>query len=337
MMRGIMMKNKDELLEQMIKDEYERAALEEDAALREDDSISVPAGVKESLFLKISKNIEMLEQKEKLEKPEDVDRIKKVDEIERVKGTGEEKRVEKKEEKEEIEGKQPDNLYANMSEEDRRALEIGRRVMEEEARAKREGKVVRKKKRVKMYFGVAAALVLAMAWGVTTLGGPEKIMRMMTQVVGSRQIERVDSSEDNLIIVNEDEEEAYQKIEEEFGVEPVKVMLISEDMEFVNMKLDEVMQTAELYYKLNGNKLSYLISASHKKAAFGFEIADEVIDEYSIIVHGKKIEVKKYQVAGEDVVKYSASFKDLGLKYVIYGIMEQPEFELLIERLHFFS
>lgn len=348
------MKNNDELLEQMIKEEYEREAKEEEAALLDDDSIIMPAGKKEDLYLKICGEIEKLEKAGKLEPAENIDSIGESEEEKKL-GIAENAEKSKADEKpglatkiegaeaaakvgrvEKIEIVQHDDLYANMSEEDRKALEIGRRVMEAEAEAKaqKHGKVVYKKKRIRMYVGIAAALVLAMAVGVTSMGGPEKIIKMMTQMVGNRELERVDSSENNLIIVNEDEDEAYQKIAEKFGVQPVKVMLVSEDMKFVNMKFDEVLQTAELYYEYDGNKLSYLISASHTKGVFGFEIADEVIDEYTMEVHGKKIVIKKYQV-GEEVVRYSASFKEMGLKYFLYGIMEQSEFELIVENLHF--
>lgn len=298
------MKNNDELLEQMIKDEFEKAAKEE-VTLLEDDNIHVPAGMKEALYLKISSKIE------------EFDKI----EVETA-----------EEEKEE---KQPDNLYANMSEEDRKALEIGRRVMEEEARAEREGKVVRKKKRIRMYFGVAAAFVFAMALGVTSMGGPEKIIKMVTQMVGDREVEKVNSSNDNLILVSEDEEEAYQRITEEFGVVPVKVVLVSEDMKFINMELDEVMQTAELYYEYDGRKLVFFINASYKRESFGYGVADEVIDEYFMEVQGREIEIKKYQVAGKEEVRLSADFKEMGLKYLLTGIVEQSEFELIVNRLHF--
>lgn len=298
------MKNNDELLEQMIKDEFEKAAKEE-VTLLEDDNIHVPAGMKEALYLKISSKIEELD------------------------------KIEVETSEEEKEEKQPDNLYANMSEEDRKALEIGRRVMEEEARAEREGKVVRKKKRIRMYFGVAAAFVFAMALGVTSMGGPEKIIKMVTQMVGDREVEKVNSSNDNLILVSEDEEEAYQRITEEFGVVPVKVVLVSEDMKFINMELDEVMQTAELYYEYDGRKLVFFINASYKRESFGYGVADEVIDEYFMEVQGREIEIKKYQVAGKDEVRLSADFKEMGLKYLLTGIVEQSEFELIVNRLHF--
>lgn len=298
------MKNNDELLEQMIKDKFEKAAKEE-VTLLEDDNIHVPAGMKEALYLKISSKIEEFD------------------------------KIEVETSEEEKEEKQPDNLYANMSEEDRKALEIGRRVMEEEARAEREGKVVRKKKRIRMYFGVAAAFVFAMALGVTSMGGPEKIIKMVTQMVGDREVEKVNSSNDNLILVSEDEEDTYQRITEEFGVVPVKVVLVSEDMKFINMELDEVMQTAELYYEYDGRKLVFFINASYKRESFGYGVADEVIDEYFMEVQGREIEIKKYQVAGKEEVRLSADFKEMGLKYLLTGIVEQSEFELIVNRLHF--
>lgn len=308
------MKNNDELLEQMIKEDFKRAAEEEDAALRDDDDISVPVGMKESLYLKISEEIERLE---KSGKAADVKEIDNIVEIEKVRK------------------KQREHLYANMSEDDRKALEIGRRVLEKE-RAQKEGKVVWKKKQIKkVYFGLAAALVLAMAVGVTTMGGPEKIIKMMTQMVGDRDVEQVDSSEDNLVIVDGDEREAYQKIGEAFGVEPVRLMTVLENMKFLNMKLDEVMQTVELHYEYSGETVVYLISASHKESSLGYEIADKVVDKYHIKVNGKEIQIKKYQVDGENIERFSASFKEMELKYFLFGTMKQSEFELLVENLHF--
>ena len=316
------MKNNDKMLEMMIKEEYEREAQEEEAALLEADDIIMPAGKKEALYLKISEEIEKLE---KAGLKASVDTTDKMEE------------EEKTEDQMNREGKklpeQHENLYANMSEADKKALEIGRRV-----KANRERQVVRKKKkRMQMYVGLAAALVLAMTAGLTSMGGPEKIISMMQRMVGGREIEQVDSGEDNLILVNEDEEEAYQKINDEFGIMPTKVVIVSDKMKFVNMTLDEVSQTAELYYDYNGKQLIYFISASYRKDSFGYEVADEVIDQYFMEVKGRQIELTKYQVSGEEAVRFSADFEDTKLKYFLTGIIEQSEFELIIKNLHFFS
>ena len=321
------MKNNDKMLEMMIKEEYEREAQEEEAALLEADDIIMPAGKKEALYLKISEEIEKLE---KAGLKASVDTTDKMEE------------EEKTEDQMNREGKklpeQHENLYANMSEEDLKALAIGRRILEEEEKANRERKVVRKKKkRMQMYVGLAAALVLAMTAGLTSMGGPEKIISMMQRMVGGREIEQVDSGEDNLILVNEDEEEAYQKINDEFGIMPTKVVIVSDKMKFVNMTLDEVSQTAELYYDYNGKQLIYFISASYRKDSFGYEIADEVIDQYFIEVDDTQIEITEYQVIGEEALRFSADFEHTDLKYFLTGIMEQSEFELIIKNLHFFS
>ena len=295
------MKNLDENLEQMIKEDYMRAAAEEETVIQNDESL-MPEGKKESIYEKISAEI-------------------------------------KKKEKE--------KLFSNMSAEDRRALEIGRKILEEEARRAEEGneikeektgeevRVVRRKKRGRVYFGIAAALVLAMAVGITSMGGPEKIIRMMTQMVGTREIEQVDSSKDNKIIVEENEEEAYQKISDEFGVEPVSVMIVSKNMKFKTMKLNDEMKTAELCYEYEGEKLIYLINSSYTNESFGFKIEDKVVDKYFFQAHGKDIQIKEYQVAGGKKKRFSANFEEMGLKYFLTGTMERTDFEKIIENLHF--
>ena len=295
------MKNLDENLEQMIKEDYMRAAAEEKTVIQNDDSL-VPEGKKEAIYEKISAEI-------------------------------------KKKEKE--------KLFSNMSAEDRRALEIGRKSLEEEARRAEEGneikeektgeevRVVRRKKRGRVYFGIAAALVLAMAVGITSMGGPEKIIRMMTQMVGTREIEQVDSSENNKVIVKEDEEEAYQKIRDEFNVELVRIVIVSKNMKFVNMKFDKLIKTAELNYDYNGEKMHYLINASYAEESLGVDIEDKIIDKYSMDVEGRTIQIKQYQVAGKKESRFSASFEEMGLEYFLTGTMEKSEFELIINNLYF--
>ena len=59
-----MMKNLDENLEQMIKEDYMRAAAEEKTVIQNDDSL-VPEGKKEAIYEKISAEIKKKE-KEKL-------------------------------------------------------------------------------------------------------------------------------------------------------------------------------------------------------------------------------------------------------------------------------
>lgn len=230
--------------------------------------------------------------------------------------------------------KQKDYLYAQLSEEDLRALELGRKIMEREAREERDGKIIRKKKRIRMFIGLAAALVMAMGVGVTSIGGPERIIQMMKRAVGDREITQIDSNEDNLVIV-ENEESAYQKVSEEFDIEPVKIMYKVNDMKFKKMEIDEELQTAELYYEYDHNLVTYFISASYTDTSWGVDIEDEIIDYSTTEVRGCKIDVEEHKISETNQKKYFAFFKYKGLEYCLIGALEENEFYDILNNLFF--
>ena len=284
------MKESKDQLEQIIRNEYDRLAQEEENDIQADDTIEVPEGTKESLRAKIDQQIEEMK-KEK--------------------------------------------VYAQLSEEDRKALELGRKIMAEEEQEKTEAKVVHKKKRFKMYFGLAAVLILVMAVGITSIGGPERIVRMLKQAVGDREVEQVDSSDENLTFIEENEEEAYQIIGEKFGVEPVKITQREENLHFKRMNFDEALQTAELYYDYNGENVVYLINASYKDASWGVDVEDKIIDSSKEIVSGCEIEIKEYRIEKSNKEKYSASFEYKGLEYFLVGTMDRMSFDIIVNNLFF--
>lgn len=284
------MKESKDQLEQIIKNEYDRLAQEEENDIQADDTIEVPEGTKESLRAKIDQQIEEMK-KEK--------------------------------------------IYAQLSEEDRKALELGRKIMAEEEQEKAEAKVVHKKKRFKMYFGLAAVLILVMAVGITGIGGPERIVRMLKQAVGDREVEQVDSSDENLTFVEENEEEAYQIIWEKFGVEPVRITRREENLYFKRMDFDETLQTAELYYDYNGENVVYLINASYRDASWGVDVEDKIIDTSKKVISGCEVEVKEYKIEENDRERYSASFEYKGLEYFLVGTMNEKSFDIIINNLFF--
>ena len=81
---------------------------------------------------------------------------------------------------------------------------------------------------MKMYLALAAVIVCVLAMGITSMGGPERIVRMMTQNVGDREVDQVDSNhtdKENKVIEGEEEEKAYQEIEDVFNTDVVKVFV----------------------------------------------------------------------------------------------------------------
>lgn len=235
--------------------------------------------------------------------------------------------------------KEKERLYAQLSEEDMKALEIGRRIMEEEAAGERKVRFVQKKKRLRMCVGLAAALILTMAVGVTSMGGPERIIQMVTQTVGDREIEKITSSDKVMRTAEENEEEAYQKISDEFGVEPVRIWNKTEEMKFIGMEYDEERQTAEMYYECGDGSLMYLINASYRDASLGIDIEDEIVDMYNKKIGSGEIqiqaEVKEYRIQEAGQERYSAQFEYKGLEYFFVGVMEKEDFVYILENLHF--
>lgn len=218
-----------------------------------------------------------------------------------------------------------ERIYSLLPEEDKKALEIGRRIQR-----KKPGK------RKKMYLSLAAALVLAMAIGVTSLGGPERIIKLMSSVVGDREIAQVDSSDDNYLSLEEKEENAYQEIKDAFGCDAVKIMPCTKGMVFQNIELDKKMQTAELFYKLNNETIFYYINAIYSNASLGIDIEDKIKSTWIVNINECDIEVKEYDTGDENLERYSAKFSYKGLEYFLSGSMNRDDLEKIINNLYFF-
>ena len=90
----------------------------------------------------------------------------------------------------------------------------------------------RKKRNIRRIVALAAVLILVMAVGMTSFGGPERMLQFVKSSVVGRQVSKVNSSDKNKIIEEEDEEKAYTKIMDEFGIGPVKIIWRPVGMEF---------------------------------------------------------------------------------------------------------
>lgn len=248
---------------------------------------------------------------------------------------------------EEIKKIEDAEVYDRLSEEDRRALELGRKVLREEKEKEKEkeekafeGKTRKHHRRSRrVYIAVAAVLVATLAVSVSAMGGPERMVRMVRQAVGDREVEQVDSSDENLVIVEENEEEAYRKIADEFGVEPVKIMGGLKYKKFDRMEYDPVLQVAEFYYKIGNETLTYLINASYKDTSWGLDIEEEIKEKYTLNVRGCRILIKEYETnIGEENrnQRLSAQFSYGGVEYFMTGTMLKEDFQKVIDNLHFY-
>ena len=299
------MNDKKDEFKECIAREFEEIAREEEEFLENDTSLVVPEGTKEAVLARVREQIRAYEM--------------------------EQTRKETEEREEAIN---------HLSEEDREALELGRKMLKagigqkdpEEPSGK---KVRRKKKPLKMYLALAAVIVCVLAMGITSMGGPERIVRMMTQDVGDREVEYTVKGEKVKTIENEDEEKAYQKIRDTFNTDIVKVILCLSDMTFDSMNLEKDKQVAEMYYNYEGKTIAFIINAPYRENSLGIDFEDSVEKEYTKKINGCEIKITIYKIDGEKIPGCVAKFKYNNIEYLLSGTMKQQDFEKIINNLIF--
>ena len=227
------------------------------------------------------------------------------------------------------------DAYAKLSEEDQEALRLGREMLKNQSEEKKIYTMRRKKRNIRRIVALAAVLILVMAVGMTSFGGPERMLQFMKSSVGGRQVSKVNSSDKNKIIEEEDEEKAYEKIGEEFGIEPVRLWWYPENMEFENMILDTDIQLAEIDYLYNSERTEFIISASYGKVSMGADNEDEITDHYYKQEKKIQIEVTEYKTPETGTNRYKAEFKYKNLYYCLTGTMTKEEMENILKNLYF--
>lgn len=186
---------------------------------------------------------------------------------------------------------------------------------------------------------VAAAVVivlLAGGIGVTSFGGPERVMEMMKRNVGSREVEQVDSNKDNLVIKEENEEEAYQKIKDELGIEPVRLSVRPKEVKFKSAEIEKNAQIAEISYQYKNENINYVISTPQSDNSLAIDIEDNEVKHYKKKIKSVILDVKEYETEYSKERRYAVTFIYHGGEYYLIGVIPRIVFDDILNNLHFF-
>lgn len=196
-------------------------------------------------------------------------------------------------------------------------------------------KVYRKRLRFQKYVAVAAVMVLVLAFGVTSMGGPNRVYEMMKSTLTGREQVTIDS--DNISeTADMSEEEAYQKIEEKFGFTPVGLLYLPEDVVFLDVKIGEEIQGIHMVYGIDGEvKIAYFMRPNYRESSHGIDIEDDFVEEYIEENESATIYVRKYLV-DEKEERWSVQFEYKGVLYTM-TIMDtsKAEVEKIVKNLFF--
>lgn len=196
-------------------------------------------------------------------------------------------------------------------------------------------KRVRKRKSLRVYVALAAVMIMVLAISISSVGDGRSLMKTIKSMVGEREVVKVNSGEDNKVIEAETEEEAYQKIRDEWGIEPVKIMNLPPKTEFLRAEIENDLKIIEFYYQDDNENIVYIINGDQAKNSIGVSVEDTVIEDYTLEVNRILIHIKGCEMPSTKQKRYYASFDYKGTKYFLSGMMEREEFEKILKNLYF--
>lgn len=242
---------------------------------------------------------------------------------------------------ERIEEYERQQAVRRLSPEDQEALRLGRQLQKEKAAGEEAAAGVKagrgKKRFLKRLAGVAAVFVIVAAVGITGVGGPDRVMEVLQQVVGSREVTKVNSDDKDILETGEEkEEEVYQKIKDKLGIDPVRMVKLLPGMELIDIQVDEELRVANVYYEKEGEIISYIINCSQDESVWGVDVEDTFIKRYIYPLQMVNVSVQEYEIKKSGEEKYTASFEYQDVHYHLTGIMTQKEMEEILNNLYFF-
>lgn len=236
------------------------------------------------------------------------------------------------------------DILAGLSPNDAEALclgwELQRSLREEEDKEEPEKTEKTERKHTGVWKRFAAAvvvLVMVTGFGVNSIGGPTRIVEMMGFKIGGREISQGNSSVNTGKLTEEDiEEEAYQQIKEELGIDAVRIRAISKKMKYKSSDIDLEIRLAQMLYMCENRNISYLISDSYTEEFWSSDIEDKKTDEYTFDYGKLNAEVTEYELPESGEKEYTAKFVYKGIHYQITAVIEKSDFEKILKNLYFY-
>ena len=199
------------------------------------------------------------------------------------------------------------------------------RAIEADRRASR-----KKKLRLRPLLIAAAVLVLCVGTGLVSTGNrvyePE-ILRDEDDMDGQMKIENSDSGYRVY-----DEEEVCQEIEEKLGVIPVRFGYRPKNMILSDYDIREDEKEVLVSYHRDGDHFLIYISKDISDSTISNLVDGEKEDTILIISCGMEVPIYEYKDPYGDSY-FEASFEYLNTYYSIKGMMEQEEFQKILENI----
>lgn len=229
----------------------------------------------------------------------------------KTKGIWEDEKKTKVDEKPEPAKEEQQNpaVYDMLSEADREALAFGYQMQKKEQKRKEKRK--KRNRRLKHVSAAVAALVFVGGIGLSTEASRRWIIEVRNVVLENFGLSiRNDSVEEEqkLRILNEEEENALQKIREQVNIEPVKFMYLPENMKFSSFNIDEECLSATVCYLYDDITFILCMWNNTIENVFYYQIDGSTKEKEKIITE-QGVEIQLYECKeNAKKVTYLATF-----------------------------
>lgn len=228
------------------------------------------------------------------------------------------------------------NVYKGLSEEDQKALELGRQLLNQKAEeAEKNRKRSKKwKTRTKRMAAVAAVLVCVFGVSVRSEAGRAYFMKMWNFVSGNELSIKINKTGTGDVIrsLSEDEERMNQEIKEKLGVAPIRMLYIPENMVFQNYSINlEIYNCIEIY-EIDGLNFNIQIFNKRNKNSLGQKFDGELA--YTIETGTKQMQVPVYKIKddeGKDM--FIAQFEYDEGYYIISSSISKEKFTKILQNI----
>ena len=237
----------------------------------------------------------------------------------------------------------PEEIYIKLKQQIREHQEQEERDRQSQAKEDEElirlGKIYKKKRSRRKYYVLLVEVLCALGVGTVSFGDGKKVFTKIQGIFDKGSHTRVSDGDDDKFDgqISASEEDAFEEINEKFGFYPVRMLYLTEGMEFIEKTINKDLQYAQLYYS-NGNakNISCFIVTKYREGFSIIHIEDQFIREMQKEVDGINISIKEYEVEENASTRWVVEFVFEEAQYtIVFSGITKNEVEKIVENLYF--
>lgn len=184
--------------------------------------------------------------------------------------------------------------------------------------------------RLKAVLVAAAAMVLVIGLGIASSGNKLYVPEIL-QLERGKEVQTIVENTESLYS-EYDEEQVCLEIEEELGVVPPRLIYKPKGMVLVDYVINAEDKEGVIEYGYEECRVHIYISRYFGDSLINFQTDGELLDTVLVESCGLEVPVYKYQ-SREAEDYFMSSFEYLNTYYFISGMIEQSEFQKILENI----